>query len=89
MIYLTRRQAEHNVNRFYALHLQLDLFGPVSVVREWDRIGAAGTVRKELHDSEPAARAVRMRVSAKARRGYVCGDHCSRPSLSGALRSEI
>ena len=75
MIYLSRREPALNVNRFYALHLQLDLFGPVSVVKEWGRIGSPGTVRHELHDSEPSARvALQARVAAKAKRGYGPGD---------------
>ena len=37
MIYLTRRRPERHESRFYALHLQLDLFGPVCIVKEWGR----------------------------------------------------
>ena len=48
MTYLTRREPKCNVSRFYALHLQLDLFGPVSVVREWGRIESPGTARHEF-----------------------------------------
>jgi predicted DNA-binding WGR domain protein len=45
------------MSRFYALSLQPDLFGTVSVVKEWGRIGQPGTVRQEVYADETAARA--------------------------------
>lgn len=71
MIYLTRRRPEHHESRFYALHLQPDLFGPVCVVKEWGRIGSPGTVRLEVYGDETAARAsMQKRVGEKIKRGY-------------------
>ena len=76
MIYLSRRQPDLNVSRFYALHLQFDLFGPVSVVKEWGRIGSPGTVRHELYDDEGAAMAsMQKRTDGKIKRGYSRHDH--------------
>ena len=71
MIYLTRQDATQNINRFYSMHLQPDLFGPVCVVKEWGRLGAAGTVRQEVYSDEHAARAAMTeRMKRKAKRGY-------------------
>jgi predicted DNA-binding WGR domain protein len=55
------------MNRFYALSLQPDLFGTVSVVREWGRIGQPGTVRHVVCADETAARAaLALRRSSEA-----------------------
>jgi predicted DNA-binding WGR domain protein len=39
LIVLHRIEPQRNMRRFYALSLQPDLFGTVSVVKEWGRIG--------------------------------------------------
>ena len=71
MIYLTRQDATQNINRFYSMHLQPDLFGPVCVVKEWGRLGAAGTVRQDVYSDEHVARAAMSeRMKRKAKRGY-------------------
>ena len=71
MIVLTRCDASRNMNRFYALHLQGDLFGGVALVKEWGRIGHPGTVRVALFPSgvEADAELSRTRESKRAR-GY-------------------
>jgi predicted DNA-binding WGR domain protein len=52
---------------FYALSLQPDLFGTVSVVKEWGRIGRPGTVRHEVYADETVARdALVLRMQKKA-----------------------
>ena len=54
-----------------ALSLQPDLFGTVSVVKEWGRIGQPGTVRQEVYADETAARAALvLRMQKKLTRGY-------------------
>jgi predicted DNA-binding WGR domain protein len=56
-----------------AHHLALwpDLFGDVSLVREWGRIGQPGKLRLDRHDSEQTAgRALARLAAAKRRRGY-------------------
>jgi predicted DNA-binding WGR domain protein len=59
------------MRRFYALTLQPDLFGTVSVVKEWGRNGQAGTVRHVVCADETAARAaLALRMSRKMKRGY-------------------
>jgi predicted DNA-binding WGR domain protein len=57
MIHLTRIDPARNMARFYALSLAPTLFGEWLLVKEWGRIGQAGTVRAEAHpDAETAAR---------------------------------
>jgi len=45
-VYLTRIQSELNEWRFYRLDIWPDLFGGVSLVREWGRIGQDGQRRQ-------------------------------------------
>jgi predicted DNA-binding WGR domain protein len=57
--------------RFYRLALWPDLFGGVSLVREWGRLGNPGRLRCDHHDdptaAEAALKALRRR---KLSRGY-------------------
>lgn len=63
--------AARNMNRFYRLDVQPDLFGEWSLVREWGRIGRPGQVRLESFPSAPQAEAALKRVqAAKVSRGY-------------------
>jgi predicted DNA-binding WGR domain protein len=71
MIVLRRIEPQRNMRRFYALSLQSDLFGTVSVVKEWGRIGQPGTVTQEVYADETAARAALvLRLQKKINRGY-------------------
>ncbi|WP_316201368.1 MULTISPECIES: WGR domain-containing protein [unclassified Bradyrhizobium] len=54
-IILTRINDSRNVARFYKLDVQPTLFGEWSFVREWGRIGRAGTVRVETHQTRGKA----------------------------------
>jgi predicted DNA-binding WGR domain protein len=57
--------------RFYRLWFGDDLFGNATVIREWGRIGQAGKVRVDVHDSPAAAAAWLARIEqAKRRKGY-------------------
>jgi predicted DNA-binding WGR domain protein len=68
---LHRRDPDRNMHRFYALSLQPGLFGTVSVVKEWGRIGQPGTVRHEVYADENAAiDALTLRLQKKLKRGY-------------------
>ena len=59
------------MRRFYSLSLQPGLFGTVSVVKEWGRIGQPGTIRHEVCADEIAAHsALMLRLQKKLRRGY-------------------
>jgi len=69
---LCRIDPEQNMQRFYRLSLQPDLFGGCSLVREWGRIGAGGRLRQDGYDSEGKAVSALVALSAaKTRRGYV------------------
>lgn len=70
-IMLTRIDDHRNMARFYKLDIQPTLFGEWSVVREWGRIGRAGTVRVETLPSRGKAD-ISMAVSwvKKLHRGY-------------------
>ncbi len=74
-ITLTRHDRDRNMARFYRLDVQPDLFGCWAVWREWGRIGAAGTIRRDAFSTREAADAAQAQlVAAKVRRGYgPCG----------------
>jgi predicted DNA-binding WGR domain protein len=66
MILLTRIDPARNMARFYALSHAPTLFGEWLLVKEWGRIGQAGTVRAETHpDAETAAEALARQISVK------------------------
>ncbi len=68
---LKRIDPSCNMRRFYLMSVQLDLFGGVSLVREWGRMGCRGRVLIEQHADEPRAINALMKLSAKKqRRGY-------------------
>lgn len=68
---LFRIEPEANMQRFYSVTVQPNLFGGHSVIRNWGRIGTGGQLRVDLHTTEAEATRAHNRVlSAKARRGY-------------------
>ena len=68
---LKRIDPSLNMRRFYRMSVQRDLFGGVSLVREWGRIGYRGQMLIEKHDDEGRAVDALMKLSAtKKRRGY-------------------
>ena len=74
---LKRIDPSLNMRRFYRMSVQPDLFGGVSLVREWGRIGHRGQMLVEQHDDEGRAVNALMLLSAtKKRRGYrLPGEH--------------
>ena len=70
-IRIERVDPEANMYRFYRLRLMPDLFGGVSLLREWGRIGTQGRHRIELFDDAGrAADAMAVLYAAKQKRGY-------------------
>lgn len=68
---LKRIDPSLNMRRFYRMSVQPDLFGGVSLVREWGRIGYSGQILVEQHEDEGRAVNALMKLSAtKKRRGY-------------------
>ncbi|MCK7616094.1 WGR domain-containing protein [Roseibium sediminicola] len=70
-IRIERVDPEANMYRFYRLRLMPDLFGGVSLLREWGRIGTQGRYRIELfEDAVRATDAMAALYTAKQKRGY-------------------
>ena len=70
-IRIERVDHDTNMFRFYRLRLMPDLFGGVSLLREWGRIGTQGRYRIELfEDAGSAADAMSELYRTKQKRGY-------------------
>ncbi len=61
-IYLEYHDEEQNKHRFYQLFVMVGLFSDWSLVREWGRIGSAGTVRKDIFETEAEAELARIDI---------------------------
>ena len=73
--YLRRIDSSQNMRRFYTITIQPTLFGGVSVIRNWGRIGTNGQSMMETFDTEDAAATASIRLQkAKRRKGYRDGD---------------
>jgi predicted DNA-binding WGR domain protein len=61
-----------NMARFYGIEVQPTLFGEVSVLRNWGRIGTKGRGMMVTYgDEDQAATALQKLDKQKRRRGYV------------------
>lgn len=70
-LYVERIAPERNMARFYALAVQPTLFGEVSLVRAWGRIGTRGQQMVHLFDNESQAINLFLDVlREKRKRGY-------------------
>ncbi|MVA22782.1 WGR domain-containing protein [Agrobacterium vitis] len=70
-LYVERIAPEKNMARFYALAVQPTLFGEVSLVRVWGRIGTRGQQMVHLFDNENQAINLFLDVlREKRKRGY-------------------
>lgn len=70
-VYLTRIDPEANMRRFYRLSIQPGLFGDVSLVREWGRIGTQGQSMTQWFEDTSSAEAIGVKLChQKQRRGY-------------------
>jgi predicted DNA-binding WGR domain protein len=70
-LHLTRCDPDLNMARFYVMSIEPTLFGEVTLVRSWGRIGSRGQVMMETFAEvqKAAAAADRLR-RVKRRRGY-------------------
>lgn len=67
-----KHDPERNMARFYRVDVAPTLFGEVSVVRSWGRIGTAGrTAFETCPTSEMAEIAAAKTICAKLKRGYL------------------
>jgi predicted DNA-binding WGR domain protein len=70
-LYVERIVPEKNMARFYALAVQPTLFGEVSLVRSWGRIGTRGQQKVHVFDDERHAICLFLELlREKRRRGY-------------------
>ena len=71
-LYLRRTDAVRNINRFYFMAVQRDLFGGVNLIREWGRVGSAGKVKVTRHiDEGQAVNGLAEIARSKQKRGYI------------------
>ena len=69
---MRRVDPARNMQRFYSLDVERDLFGRVVLVRRWGRVGTAGKVRLDEYLGEGAALAAMQALQAKKmRRGLL------------------
>jgi predicted DNA-binding WGR domain protein len=74
-LHLRRIDAAHNMRRFYALSTQPTLFGEMSLIRNWGRIGTSGKTIVQTFDGRAEAIEALVRLErAKRRRGYAVMD---------------
>ncbi len=70
-LHIQRIDSARNLARFYRLSIQLTLFGDVSVIRNWGRIGTRGHQRVDHCESEKQTVALFLNLLKKKRRkGY-------------------
>lgn len=71
-VHLIHVNPDVNMARFYGIELQPTLFGEVSVLRTWGRIGTNGQAMMVTYDNEAQANdALQILEQQKRRRGYV------------------
>lgn len=60
-----------NMQRFYEVDIQPNLFSGYSIMRYWGRIGTRGQIKIELHDDEKIAKlSYKKMYISKINRGY-------------------
>jgi predicted DNA-binding WGR domain protein len=70
-LYVERIEPEKNMARFYALAVQPTLFGEVSLMRSWGRIGTRGQQKLHVFNDEKHAVGLFLELlREKRRRGY-------------------
>ena len=80
---LHRIDPDANMARFYCIEVAATLFGDVSVLRTWGRIGTHGRTSIETCASiEEAERAASQTLRQKMRRGYRPSGQLPQPYLA-------
>jgi predicted DNA-binding WGR domain protein len=83
LAHLHRIDPEANMARFYCIDVAATLFGEVSVVRTWGRIGTHGRTSIETCASaEDAVRTASLTLCQKMRRGYLPARQLLPPDLA-------
>lgn len=71
---LYRIDPARNMQRWYYLDIQPDLFGSHCLIREWGRLGHSGQARMTSYPTEEAAQAAFIKQrGVKERKGYAAG----------------
>ncbi|MGV1760567.1 WGR domain-containing protein [Rhizobium sp. A41-96] len=79
-LYCQRIDKTRNMARYYALSMQPTLFGEISVVRCWGRIGKRGGEKAELFTTEKEAIAYFLELARRKRaKGYRPVGTCGNP----------
>jgi predicted DNA-binding WGR domain protein len=82
LAHLHRIDPEANMARFYCINVATTLFGDVSVLRTWGRIGTHGRTSIETCGSfEEAERTATQTLRQKMRRGYLPAGQMLPPDL--------
>ena len=69
---LFRIDPTQNMARFYSMTIQPNLFGGISLMRNWGRIGSVGQMRCDFFDdADDAVRAMAILSQPKHARGYI------------------
>ena len=69
--YLERHDSDKDMHRFYQVHVVPGIFDEWSLVREWGKIGASGTIRKDWFNTEEEAVVASQKiVNTQQKRGY-------------------
>jgi predicted DNA-binding WGR domain protein len=83
LAHLHRIDPEANMARFYCIDVAATLFGDVSVLRTWGRIGTHGRTSIETCATvEDAERAASQTLRQKMRRGYLPAGQMLPPDLA-------
>lgn len=83
-VHLQRINAEANMSRFYTIEIAPTLFGEISVLRRWGRIGTHGRTSIETCAMPEEAEAAASRtLRQKVRRGYVAKSWMRTADLPG------
>ena len=70
-LYCRRIDPSRNMARYYLLSIETTLFGEVSVVRTWGRIGKFGGEKREVFATEKEAAVYFLELARRKRlRGY-------------------
>jgi predicted DNA-binding WGR domain protein len=88
LIELKKTDETQNMHRFYRMSLQPDLFGNISLLREWGRIGSRGQIRVDTHQEKAEAiKAMAKLATEKQRRGYRLAHQKATPLTAVRIQS--
>jgi predicted DNA-binding WGR domain protein len=83
LAHLHRIDPDANMARFYCIDVATTLFGDVSVLRTWGRIGTHGQTRIETCATvDDAERSTARTLRQKMRRGYLPASQMLSPDLA-------